>query len=137
MLASNGSTPTGTLRTTFPIPADFNDLSHGDQWRYVAKHSVATGGACALAPNRLSSLDVPPGWLHDRWWSLRAVREGSLWIDPEIVIDYRVTSQQQVGLDTGGQHNPVAWAWTKVRHLPTTVAKMKDIAKLLDETKAN
>ena len=134
MVASNGRTPEGSLRTTFPVPADFNDLDSAAQWKYVAKHSVATGGASAISPHRLSTIAVPNGWLHDRWWSLRAVRENSLWIDPELVIDYRVSPDQQVGLDTAGQHNPVAWVWHKVRSLPTTIRKMKDIAGLLSET---
>lgn len=136
-IASNGRTPVGTIRTTFPVPPDFNELDAREQWKYVAKHSIATGGASAIAPDRLSTLAVPDGWLHDRWWSLRAVREHSMWIDAELVIDYRVTPDQQVGLDTAGQHNGVSWVWHKFRNLPTTLRKMKDIATLLGETKAN
>lgn len=136
-VASNGRTPSGTIRTTFPVPENFNELDASDQWKYVAKHSIATGGASAIAPDRLSTIVVPDGWLHDRWWSLRAVREHSMWIDAELVIDYRVTPDQQVGLDTAGQHNGVSWVWHKFRNLPTTLRKMKDIATLLGETKAN
>jgi glycosyltransferase involved in cell wall biosynthesis len=136
-IASNGRTPTGTLRSTFPVPADFNQLTTTDQWRYVAKHSIATGGASAIAPQRLSTTEVPTGWLHDRWWSLRAVREGSMWVDSEIVIDYRVSPNQEVGLDTAGQGSRINWLWRKVTNLPSTIRKMKDIAQLLGETKAN
>jgi glycosyltransferase involved in cell wall biosynthesis len=135
MLASNGRTPDGSLRTTFPVPADFNELDLKAQWRYVAKHSIATGGASAIAPNRISTLTVPTGWLHDRWWSLRAVREGSMWVDSELVIDYRVSPDQQVGLDTAGQGNSAFWLGRKLRELPMTARKMKDISQLLSDTK--
>jgi glycosyltransferase involved in cell wall biosynthesis len=137
MLASNGSTPNGTLRTTFPVPENFNQLDLQGQWRYVAKHSIATGGASAIAPNRISTLTVPTGWLHDRWWSLRAVREGSMWVDPELVIDYRVSPDQQVGLDAAGQGNNATWFSRKLRELPTTMRKMKDISQLISDTKTN
>jgi len=135
-VASNGRTPLGTLRTTFPVPDDFNHWDSRQQWRYVAKHSIATGGASALVPERLSSIAVPEGWLHDRWWSLRAVREASMWIDPEIVIDYQISPNQQVGLDAADQGNPVKWVFKKVRDMPSTVRKMRDIASLLGETKS-
>lgn len=135
MLASNGRTPDGSLRTTFPVPENFNQLDLQAQWRYVAKHSIATGGASAIAPNRISTLSVPAGWLHDRWWSLRAVREGSMWVDPELVIDYRVSPDQQVGLDAAGQGNSATWFGRKLRELPMTARKMKDISQLLSDTK--
>jgi len=137
ILASNGRTPNGSLRTTFPVPENFNQLNLQDQWRYVAKHSIATGGASAIAPNRISTLTVPTGWLHDRWWSLRAVREGSMWVDPELVIDYRVSPDQQVGLDAAGQGNNATWFGRKLRNLPTTGRKMKDISQLISDTKTN
>jgi glycosyltransferase involved in cell wall biosynthesis len=135
MLASNGRTPHGSLRTTFPVPENFNQLDLQAQWRYVTKHSIATGGASAIAPNRISTLRVPAGWLHDRWWSLRAVREGSMWVDPELVIDYRVSPDQQVGLDAAGQGNSATWFGRKLRELPMTARKMKDISQLLSDTK--
>jgi glycosyltransferase involved in cell wall biosynthesis len=137
MLASNGRTPDGSLRTTFPVPDNFNQIDLQGQWRYAAKHSIATGGASALAPNRMSTLNVPNGWLHDRWWSLRAVREASMWIDPELVIDYRVTPEQQVGLDTADQGNTAKWLGRKLRQMPTTARKMRDISQLLSDTKTN
>lgn len=137
LLASNGRTPDGSLRTTFPVPENFNKLDLQAQWKYTAKHSIATGGASAIAPNRISTLAVPPGWLHDRWWSLRAVREGSMWVDPELVIDYRVSPGQQVGLDTAGQGNTASWVGRKLRELPTSARKMKDISQLISQTKTN
>jgi len=137
MLASNGRTPNGSLRATFPVPENFNQLDLQDQWRYVAKHSIATGGASAIAPNRISTLTVPTGWLHDRWWSLRAVREGSMWVDPELVIDYRVSPDQQVGLDAAGQGNTASWLGRKLRNLPETGRKTKDISQLISDTKTN
>jgi glycosyltransferase involved in cell wall biosynthesis len=137
VLASNGRTPEGNLRTTFPVPENFNESDIKTQWKYAVKHSIATGGASAIAPLRISMLSVPNGWLHDRWWSLRAVREASMWIDPELVIDYRVTPEQQVGLNTADQGNTAKWLGRKLRQMPTTARKMKDISQLLADTKTN
>lgn len=134
LLASDGKvSETTTLRTTFPVPADFNDWDRDRKWRYVAKRSIATGGASALVPRNLSTIEVPAGWLHDRWWSLRAVRENRMWVDSTPVIDYRLSESQQVGLETHGQGNPVTRVIHKVTHLPQTVRKMKDISGLLAE----
>jgi len=136
-LASDGNTTgTQTIRSTFPVPENFNDLPPTDQWRYAAKHSIATGGASALRPSKLSTITVPSGWLHDRWWSLRAVREHGIAIDPTVVIDYRISPDQQVGLDTNHQGNPITWALKKITQAPTTFKKMRDIANLLGEKKA-
>lgn len=135
-LASDGvTTGTETIRSTFPVPDNFNSMTPTEQWRYTAKHSIATGGASALRPSKLSTLAVPNGWLHDRWWSLRAVREHSMAIDPTVVINYRLSADQQVGLDTNRQGNPISWALTKMSQAPTTVKKMRDIAHLLGEEK--
>lgn len=134
LLASDGKvSETTTIRTTFPVPADFNDWDRDRKWRYVAKRSIATGGASALVPEKLSTIDVPAGWLHDRWWSLRAVRESSMWVDPTPVIDYHLSESQQVGLETHGQDNPVKRVVHKIRHFPQTIRKMKDISGLLAE----
>ncbi len=133
-MASDGKTTEfETLRATFPVPVDFNEWDRDQQWRYTAKHSIATGGASAIAPDRLSTLEVPEGWLHDRWWSLRAVRESSMAIDSEVVIDYRLSAGQQVGLETQGQGNPVKRILHKFRDIPRNARKMKDIAALLGE----
>ena len=139
-LASDGATTTyktattETLRSTFPVPDNFNEMDSIQQWRYVSKHSIATGGASALAPDRISTVSVPTGWLHDRWWSLRAVREQSIWIDSDVVIDYRISPEQRVGLDTAGQGNPITWALNKITNLPLNLRKARDIAALLKET---
>lgn len=134
LLASDGRVgESTTLRTTFPAPADFNGWDRDRQWRYVSKHSIATGGASALRPSKLSTLNVPTGWLHDRWWSLRAVRESGMWVDSTVVIDYQLSQHQQVGLHTRGQHNPVQRVVHKLTHLPQTLRKMKDISGLLAE----
>lgn len=136
-LASDGNTTgTQTIRSTFPVPPHFNNMTPAEQWRYAAKHSIATGGASALRPSRLSTLDVPNGWLHDRWWSLRAVREQCIAIDPTVVIDYRISPEQQVGLNTNNQGNAIKWVVQKFTETPTTLKKMRDIAKLIGEDKA-
>ena len=133
-LASDGKvTDTTTLRSTFPVPSDFNDRDQNAQWKYTAKHSIATGGASALVPSNFTTLEVPEGWLHDRWWSLRAVHERSMRVDPTIVIDYRITGTQQVGLNTRGQRNPVTRLIHQTTTIPLTLKKMRDISALLSE----
>ncbi|MFN8172632.1 MAG: hypothetical protein U0R65_12305 [Candidatus Nanopelagicales bacterium] len=46
---------------------------------------------------------MPAGWLHDRWWSLVALARDGLIVDDGLVIDYRVQSGQEVGLDRAAQ----------------------------------
>lgn len=110
MLASDGTVvdadgaPTGgTLRSAFPVPGDWDGLGLAGRMRAAMRASVATGGASALRPAAFPTLDVPAGWLHDRWWSLVAVGRDGLLLDDEPVIDYRVQPGQQLGLDTGAQ----------------------------------
>ncbi len=94
----------GTLRGTFPVPGAWPSLTPVEQLRYTLRHSIATGGASMLRPRHFAGgLEVPIGWLHDRWWSLVAVVRAGMVIDEGIVIDYLVQSGQQVGLATGGQ----------------------------------
>lgn len=92
-----------TIRDVFAVPAEFGGWRASKQFGFVVRHSVATGGACAIRPAAFHQLEVPAGWLHDRWWSLWAAAHGKLVIDPTIVIDYRVFESQQVGLATAAQ----------------------------------
>ena len=110
MVASDGRimNQTQTLRDTFPVPADWENLSRQRRIRYALRHSIATGGACAVRPRVLldpSTLatPVPHGWLHDRWWSLAATAQDAIVLDGQPVIEYRVQEDQQVGLDRGRQ----------------------------------
>lgn len=93
----------GRLRTVFPVDEAFNVLSPAQQMRFTLRHSIATGGASALRPALFPDLSVPPDWLHDRWWSLVATAQESMLVDDTVVIDYRVTESQEVGLDRGTQ----------------------------------
>jgi len=97
----------GTLRSVFPVPSDFNDLSPAKQMRVVLRTSVATGGASAVRPAAFADAPIPEGWLHDRWWSLVATAREGLRVDDALVIDYRVSADQQVGLDRGRQGRKV------------------------------
>jgi len=134
LLASDGLTgEESTLRTTFPVPENFNDLDKTTQWKYVSKHSVVTGGASAIVPTNLSTIEVPEGWLHDRWWSLRAVRERAIRIDQMVVIEYQLSSQQQVGLNTRGQQNFLTRAAFQLQNIPLMTKKMRNISALLGE----
>ena len=130
LINEHGVAIPGTLRDTFPVPADFTQWPARRQWTYALRHSLATGGASALRPSRLSDWSIPPGWLHDRWWSLRALRAGALMLDDAVVIDYRVSDDQQIGLDSGAQDRPVAWAAAKVRDVPRSLRRVRDVSRL-------
>jgi len=71
--------------------------------RAVIRRSVATGGASAVRPRAFVDVEIPAGWLHDRWWSLVATAREALRLDDEAVIDYRISPGQEVGLDRGHQ----------------------------------
>jgi len=108
MVASDGNLvgAEGTLRGTFPVPSDWQSITPAEQLRYTLRHSIATGGASMLRPRHFAGgLEVPKGWLHDRWWSLVAVVRSGMLIDEGTVIDYLVQAGQQVGLRTGSQTN--------------------------------
>jgi glycosyltransferase involved in cell wall biosynthesis len=103
LVDADGQATGGTLRSVFPVPEDFDELMPAQRMRSVLRHSVATGGASAIRSLFFYDVEIPPGWLHDRWWSLVATAHEGILIDRELVIDYRVTDQQEVGLDRGTQ----------------------------------
>jgi len=131
LVDAGGAPIGGTLRDTFPVPADWNHLDLRRQWIYALQHSIATGGASAVVPSKVLRRPIPHGWLHDRWWSLLATRERGMVIDDAVVIDYRVSDAQRVGLDTQGQHSAQEWWGTRVRNLGRTARRGADIARLL------
>lgn len=131
-LIDHANEPLGsTLHGTFPVPRTWNEQNARQQWAYALRHSVATGGASALRPAQALQVQIPPGWLHDRWWSLAATRAGALVIDNAIVIDYRITDLQQVGLNTHGQESRGTWFSQRLRSLPSTLRKSIDLASLM------
>jgi glycosyltransferase involved in cell wall biosynthesis len=139
MVASDGTlvdetgTPIGgTLRTTFPVVANWNELQVDQQLKYALKHSLATGGASAIKPRYFAEQEIPEGWLHDRWWSLLATVRLGMLIDSESVIDYRVQGDQQVGLDTGTQAMASAQkATSRAANLKVSMRKAKDLSTTL------
>lgn len=141
MLASDGSlidvfgNPVpGSLRTTFPVPVNFNDLPPAEQMRAVIRRSVATGGASAVRVRAFADRAIPEGWLHDRWWSLIAAATESLRLDDEAVIDYRLSPGQEVGLDQGHQaRSPIDRAGEAVKGLGRTTSRIRDLQRLSRE----
>ena len=100
--------------------------------RVVLRKSVATGGASAVRPAAFADVVIPAGWLHDRWWSLVAAAREELLVDDTIVLDYRVSSAQEVGLDTGHQGQAVLGRMMGAAGgLRTTMNKLEDIRHLL------
>ncbi len=139
MVASDGTlvdetgTPIGgTLRTTFPVTANWNELPADQQLKHALKHSLATGGASAIKPRYFAEQEIPEGWLHDRWWSLLATVRLGMFIDSESVIDYRVQGDQQVGLDTGTQAMCSSSKWkTRSKNAGSSLQKAKDLSTTL------
>ena len=138
MLAGDGrlvdakGRPTGrTLRTAFPVPEAFNTMPGDEQMAYVLRHSVATGGASAVRPAAFADLAIPPGWLHDRWWSLVATARGQLRIDDHQVIDYRLSADQQIGIDTAlQQRGPGVRLRHALTNAPSVAARIRDLRGL-------
>ena len=139
MVASDGTlvdetgTPIGgTLRTTFPVAENWNELQADQQLKYALKHSLATGGASAIKPGYFAEQEIPEGWLHDRWWSLLATVRLGMLIDTESVIDYRVQGDQQVGLDTGTQAMSSSSKWkARTKSAGSSLKKAKDLSTTL------
>ena len=131
LIDEHGAALPGTIRSRFPIPDDFSTWPVRRQMSYALRHSVATGGASAVRISGLPDWTVPAGWLHDRWWSLSALRRGRLVIDDYPVIDYRVSADQQVGLDTASQDAPSRWLLSKVRRTSESTRKVRDLGGLV------
>ena len=135
MLASDGRVvdaagqPSGgTLRDAFPLPLGWDDLTPRGRMRAVLRTSVATGGASMIRPAAFPSLDVPAGWLHDRWWSLVATGRNGLIVDRHDVIDYRVQPGQRLGLDPGAQrHGPLGRLSALVGQGTRATGKARDL----------
>jgi glycosyltransferase involved in cell wall biosynthesis len=134
MVASDGYTTNSTkptLRSTFPVPAHWSDLTTRAQFTYAVKHSIATGGASAVRPSRLPAT-IPTGWLHDRWWSLAAVSKKAMVLDSVPVINYRIFPSQQVGLDTQAQHQGTKdWVCHHVGKMGRSIKRSADLVFLL------
>ena len=132
LVDENGTAIGGTLRTTFPVVANWNGLPANEQLAYALKHSLATGGASAIKPGYFAEQEIPEGWLHDRWWSLLATVRLGMLIDAESVIDYRVQGSQQVGLDRGTQGMGSAQkATSRAANFKVSLRKAKDLSTTL------
>ncbi len=130
LIDTYGAAVPGTIRSRFPLPDDFNDRPRAYQLNFALRHSIATGGASALRLSALPHWSVPAGWLHDRWWSLAAVRVGAFVADPTVVIDYRISLDQEIGLDTAGQEKQFRWLGSKARSLGSTAQRARDVSRL-------
>jgi glycosyltransferase involved in cell wall biosynthesis len=129
---ADGSATGQTLRNAFPVPAEWFDWDNAERMRFVLKHSVATGGASMIRPAAFPDIDVPDAWLHDRWWSMVATARGGMIIDTEPVIDYRISTGQRVGLDTGGQaRSGLSRGAVHARQSGRTARKLRDVFRTL------
>ena len=130
VIDEHGVAVPGTIRSSFPVPTDFNHQPLRSRIGYATRHSVATGGASAVRPSALTDWSIPQGWLHDRWWSLAALRRDRLLIDPTPVIDYRISPDQQVGLDEAMQRQPFRWTLAKANNAARSGRRVRDLARL-------
>lgn len=122
----------GTLRDTFAVPCGFNATTPEDRMRVALRHLISTGGSSAVRPGAFDQLAIPEGWLHDRWWSLVATAREGMLIDDAIVIDYRLSAGQQVGLDSGSaHHSAAARVVAAVTRLGSSVRKLADLRREL------
>lgn len=120
-----------TLRSAFPVPATWKTADPATRFRIALRNSIATGGASMIRPMRLDgAIDVPDGWLHDRWWSLAATAMEAIVIDDTAVIDYRVRAGQQLGLDRGAQAKGV------LGRMATGIAKAPDVMRRIDDLRS-
>ena len=103
LIDESGQRLPGHLRQVFPVPENFSSVGSAVQFHIALHSSLATGGASMVQPSRFASMNVPAGWLHDRWWSLAAAAMGAMLVDPTCLIEYRVSGGQVIGLDTGLQ----------------------------------
>lgn len=131
LIDEHGAAVPGTIRTTFRVPDDFSDLSQRAQLGYAMRHSIATGGASALRPAAMTDWTIPAGWLHDRWWSLVALRAHRFGLETTPVIDYRISPDQQVGLENADQQRPTRWVIRKLSDAVTTSKRVKDLSSLI------
>ena len=131
LIDEHGAAVPGTIRTTFPIPENFDEQPLRVRLAYSLRHSIATGGASALRPSALTDWSVPSGWLHDRWWSLAALRADRFRTDSTPVIDYRLSDSQEVGLDTADQDDQGRWLLNKARRFGRTVSRTRDLSRLI------
>ena len=130
LIDQDGNLLAGTLRGTFPVPSSFMTWPRGRQVTFALVRSIATGGVSAIRPKAFASLDVPDGWLHDRWWSLAAVQQGGFVLDDGIVAQYRVSPTQEVGLQTNDQGTP-QWVLNQLAKGPTFARRATNVAGLL------
>jgi hypothetical protein len=121
----------GTLRTAFPVSVDWSAASPAERMRAALRYSVATGGASAVRPAAFADEPIPAGWLHDRWWSLVATAREQVRLDDQVVIDYRVSADQEVGLDRASQdRSTLGRVFSGVTNLGATAAKVRDLQGL-------
>jgi glycosyltransferase involved in cell wall biosynthesis len=130
LIDDEGRLISGTLRGTFPVPSSFNTWPRGRQVTFALARSIATGGVSAIRPKAFATLDVPDGWLHDRWWSITAVQQGGFILDDGIVAQYRVSPGQEVGLQTNDQGSP-KWVVNQIAKGPKVVRRASHVAGLL------
>jgi glycosyltransferase involved in cell wall biosynthesis len=130
LIDAEGLSLSGTLRGTFPVPSSFMAWPRGRQMTFAITRSIATGGVCAIRPTAFASLDVPDGWLHDRWWSLMAVQQGRFILDDGIVAQYRISPDQVVGLQAQRQGTP-QWVVQQIAKGPTVIRRATQVAGLL------
>lgn len=97
-----------TLRDRFPILSDWITATPRARLESILRSPMATGAAMMIDRELTElALPIPRGWLHDRWFSIVATAAARLDVDDHIVIKYRISDQQAVGVRT--QVNKAAW----------------------------
>lgn len=100
LIDENGASLEGSLWSGAGMGPDRQRaLVSGHPWPVVLRGNPVTGAAMALRPELLEvGLPLPPLGLHDAWFGLLAAAQGRLLALPDHLVDYRLHSQNVVGL---------------------------------------
>ena len=99
LIDATGTEVGGTLRDRFPVPDGWATMSAAARVAAAIRQPFVTGATCALRADLVPLLTpVPAGWHIDRWATLVAAARGSLEVQLEAVIRYRVHAGQTTGL---------------------------------------
>lgn len=115
------------LRDRWPLPPAWNAMGSEAQLHFALHHPFATGATMLVRSGLVrAALPVPPGWLHDRWFSIVGSAAGGSVSSSAILTRYRLHDGQLWGL---GEVS--AWRLTAAWGLPLKLLKLRDVQERL------
>ncbi|MDN5543696.1 MAG: glycosyltransferase [Rhodococcus sp. (in: high G+C Gram-positive bacteria)] len=132
LIDEQGQLLASTLREHFPVLDDWSSSDSLARFRSVAKSPMATGATMMIDRALVTpALPIPAGWLHDRWLSLVAASRDTLDVDEEMVVRYRISEGQTVGVKSTVDKSPAARILGSLCEPFATVRKMHDLTHRL------